>query len=274
MLWSPLGGVRVSADACGVGGVLEWNRSHELNFVFVAIKKKSRALNLPWIQNLFNDHLKSPIFQLFFFLLIVAIHRDRIYRLRLDNLKLLQKAEWEVPKETFETCVQKGQIENDCRNFITVLHEYNHNLLACGTNAYSPNCSWRHIDNLKLIGYETGVGKSPFNPHANISTLMTTDGKMFVASPTDFSSSDPAIIRVDLAVKDSKLFRTKQYEQWFDKPQFVGSFEHDKFVYFVFREVAIELGSGGKAIYSRIARVCKNDNGNLTDNLCCDFRVL
>lgn len=92
---------------------------------------------------------------------------------------------------------------------------------------------------------------------------MTNDGKMFVASPTDFSSSDPAILRVDLAVSDSKLIRSKQNNfEWLNGPQFVGSFEYDRFVYFVFREVAIEVGNYEKVVYSRIARVCKNDNGN------------
>lgn len=190
-------------------------------------------------------------------------YRDRIYRLSLFNLELMNTAEWAVPTKTFETCVSKGQPENDCRNFITVLHEMNNNLLACGTFAYSPNCSWRNIDSLKLVGYEKGVGKSPFSPHANITTLMTDTGKMFVASPTDFSSSDPAILRVDLAVTDSKIIRSKQNNfEWLNNPQFVGSFEYSGFVYFVFREVAIEVGNYEKVVYSRIARVCKNDNGN------------
>lgn len=49
-----------------------------------------------------------------------------------------------------------------------------------------------------------------------------------------------------------------------NSPQFVGSFENSDFVYFVFREVAVEVSSYGKAVYSRIARVCKNDNGNFS----------
>ena len=147
-----------------------------------------------------------------------------------------------------------------------VLHEYKDKLLSCGTFAYSPSCSWRNIDNLSLISYEKGVGKSPFNPRANITTLMTNDGKMLIGSATDFSGSDSAILRTDISISDSKILRTKQSNsEWLNSPQFVGSFEHSDFIYFVFREVAIEVGSYGKAVYSRIARVCKNDNGNTSD---------
>jgi chondroitin sulfate proteoglycan 4 len=145
-----------------------------------------------------------------------------------------------------------------------VLQEYKDKLLSCGTFAYSPSCSWRNIDSLNLISYEKGVGKSPFNPRANITTFMTSDGKMFIGSATDFSGSDSAILRADLSISDSKILRTKQYNsEWLNAPHFVGSFEHSDFIYFVFREVAVD--SYGKAVYSRIARVCKNDNGNTSD---------
>lgn len=41
--------------------------------------------------------------------------------------------------------------------------------------------------------------------------------------------------------------RTPQYNsKWLNEPQFVGSFDDDKFVYFVFREPAIEYMNCGK----------------------------
>ncbi|GBP26619.1 Semaphorin-5A [Eumeta japonica] len=59
--------------------------------------------------------------------------------------------------------------------------------------------------------------------------------------------------------------RTSQYDyKWLYDPQFVGSFEDDNFVYFVFREIALEYMNCGKKIYSRIARICKNDSGGNT----------
>lgn len=46
-----------------------------------------------------------------------------------------------------------------------------------------------------------------------------------------------------------------------DKPDFVGTYEIGDFVYFFFRETAVEYMNCGKTIYSRIARVCKKDTG-------------
>lgn len=55
------------------------------------------------------------------------------------------------------------------------------------------------MENLNVTRYDKGVAKCPFNPHANITTLMTENGQMFIGSPTDFSGSDPAILRVDVS---------------------------------------------------------------------------
>lgn len=41
----------------------------------------------------------------------------------------------------------------------------------------------------------------------------------------------------------------------------MGSFDIDEYVYFFFRETAVEYINCGKAIYSRVARVCKKDTG-------------
>lgn len=44
-------------------------------------------------------------------------------------------------------------------------------------------------------------------------------------------------------------------------PNFVSSFSDKDHVYFWFREGAVEYMNCGKAVYSRIGRVCKNDRG-------------
>lgn len=49
-------------------------------------------------------------------------------------------------------------------------------------------------------------------------------------------------------------------------PNFVNSFQYDDYVYFLFREAAIEYTNCGKVIYSRIGRVCKNDLGGTRAN--------
>lgn len=44
-------------------------------------------------------------------------------------------------------------------------------------------------------------------------------------------------------------------------PSFVNSFPHSEHVYFFFRETAVEYINCGKAIFSRVARVCAKDKG-------------
>ena len=91
---------------------------------------------------------------------------------------------------------------------------------------------------------------------------MTSDGDYFVGSPTDFQSMDHAIYRMKGHNVDIYTLRTVQYSfKWLAQPNFVAQFETKEFVYFVFRETAAEVMNCGEAIYSRIARVCKNDQG-------------
>ena len=58
------------------------------------------------------------------------------------------------------------------------------------------------------------------------------------------------------------VLRTSQFNSlWLSGPDFVATFETRRFIYFLFRETATEAMNCGKAVYSRIARVCKNDEG-------------
>lgn len=59
------------------------------------------------------------------------------------------------------------------------------------------------MDNLNVTKLDKGVAKCPFNPHANITTLMTENGKLFIGSPTDFMGTDPAILRADVVKVNS-----------------------------------------------------------------------
>lgn len=72
---------------------------------------------------------------------------------------------------------------------------------------------------------------------------------------------DSAIVRS--GSKISQILRTAPYDsKWLNTDtNFLLSFEHGSFVYFLFRETAVEYINCGKAIYSRIGRVCKSDAG-------------
>lgn len=184
----------------------------------------------------------------------------------MDNLKLLEKAIWEAPSNKTGLCKLKGQTEQNCHNFIKVLLLYNNKLFTCGTNAFSPQCSWRKVRTIKkikliliilfifqveklseVISWVDGIAKCPYNPNANITALISNSGDYYVGGPTDFSGSDTAIYRSNLEYERSLALRTNQYNsKWLDDPQFVGSFETNHFVYIVFRENAIEYTNNGK----------------------------
>ncbi|XP_012550340.1 semaphorin-5B isoform X1 [Bombyx mori] len=222
---------------------------------------------LAFDSDIFEDNNTKSFSQLLFDVardqLIVGA-RDALYRLSLRGLRELERADWPAPVEKTRLCQMKGQTEDDCHNYIKVLLSYGHKLFACGTNAFSPSCSWREIESLNTISEQTsGVAHCPYNPHSNVTAILAANGEYYAGTPTDFSSSDPAICRSrGASPTNSVTLRTTQYDyNWLNEPQFVGSFEDDNFVYFVYREVAVEYMNCGKIIYSRIARICKNDAG-------------
>ena len=95
------------------------------------------------------------------------------------------------------------------------------------------------------------MAKCPYSPHSNITSLMASNGDYYIASPTDFSGQDFSIYRL---MGSSNRLRTMQYNsKWLNMPEFVGSFETDHFVYFFFREVAVEYINCGKVVLGPVS---------------------
>ncbi|KAK7083551.1 Sema domain, partial [Halocaridina rubra] len=79
-------------------------------------------------------------------------------------------------------------------------------------------------------------------------------GQLYVGTIADFAALEPLIYREPL--------RTEQYDlSILNAPNFVSSFALGDFVYFFFREIAVEYLNCGKTLYSRVARVCRHDKG-------------
>ncbi|PSN57450.1 Semaphorin-1A [Blattella germanica] len=98
-----------------------------------------------------------------------------------------------------------------------------------------------------------GRGLIPFDPDHN-STAVFSDGQLYAATVADFSGTDPLIYREPLRTERSDL---KQL----NAPNFVSSMAYDDYIFFFFRETAVEYINCGKTVYSRVARVCKHDKG-------------
>lgn len=94
----------------------------------------------------------------------------------------------------------------------------------------------------------SGVARASYSPRANMTALLTAQGVYYVGTLTDFSGVDPAIVRISLESSSPHAVRTVQRNtKWLnDEAQFAGSFETDKFVYFLFREPAVEYINCGK----------------------------
>ncbi|CAL1546730.1 unnamed protein product [Lymnaea stagnalis] len=157
----------------------------------------------------------------------------------------------------------KGKV--GCDNFIRVLvRKSSERVYICGTNSFQPRCRHYEItDNghfkmVKKEESEGGTGVCPFDPKHN-STAIFTDGKLYSATVADADARDPLILQ---KTNENVLVRTQPRDSIFlNEPNFVSSFEKDDKVFFFFRETAVENINCGKTVFSRVARVCKQDKG-------------
>ncbi|CAL4114259.1 unnamed protein product, partial [Meganyctiphanes norvegica] len=184
--------------------------------------------------------------------------RNIVYNISIHNLQenIEERIEWNSQAQDSEVCFNKGKSQDECHNYIRVLSRLDEGkFLICGTNAYKPLC--RHYtqqENGKFNFIESsGVGKCPFNPRHN-STYVFTDGHLYSGTVADFQGITPLIFREPLKTDPN------DYQQ-LNAPDFVHSFDFGDFVFFFFRETATEYMNCGKRVYSRVARVCKDDKG-------------
>ncbi|XP_077993050.1 semaphorin-5A-like isoform X2 [Glandiceps talaboti] len=196
--------------------------------------------------------------------------RDNLFRLSLADLTVIEVIEWKADAEAMEECKNKmkGKSEEDCRNFIRVLLPWGNSVFVCGTYAFAPQCGWRNITSLNFVTSSVhGTSKCPYNPDHNNTALISSTGDIYSGTVTDFTARDPVIKRV---YGNLPTLRTVQSNsKWLSEPNFVSSYEIGSYIYFYFRETAVEYMNCGKTIYSRVARVCKNDAGGhflLEDN--------
>jgi len=261
----------------------KWDENVRPKLVFDFLNKESSLANTAdsedpnqshVIRRFLGNHTHTDYFKLLRkdgnSLLIGA--RNIVYNISLPTLEenIDQRITWDPKHQDQELCLLKGKQEVDCQNYIRVLvqldsrhPEGKEELLVCGTNAYNPMC--RHYltdvstnnnkkNDRSLVQKEfSGRGFCPYDPRHN-STSIYADGELYAGTVADFSATDALIIK--------KRLRTEQYDlKHLNEPHFVSSLEDDKHVYFFFRESAVEFMNCGKAIFSRVARVCKSDQG-------------
>ncbi|KAG9270901.1 semaphorin-3F-like [Astyanax mexicanus] len=187
-----------------------------------------------------------------------------------------RKIYWPAIPERIQDCLMAGKDPQlECGNFLRVLEAYNQtHLYACGTGAFNPRCAFIPVhlfrmaeeQTLQYEQTETGKGKCPYDPHQRTATAVI-DGELYAGITSDFMSRDSAFFR---SLGERHVIRTEQYDPtWLQEAEFVhvammkeSDNEEDDKVYMFFTERAQEAeGPAGKVLYSRVARVCKNDIG-------------
>ncbi|XP_071453669.1 semaphorin-2A-like [Hetaerina americana] len=209
---------------------------------------------------------------------------DAVYRLNSANItgSDCERDSLSLEPSSVANCVSRGKSEHfDCRNHIRVIQPMadGSRLYICGTNAHSPK-DWVIHSNLTHLprheyvpGIGTGIAKCPFDPNDNSTAVWIETGNpgnlpgLYSGTNAEFTKADTVIFRTDLhnlttGRREFAFKRTLKYDsKWLDKPNFVASFDVGKYVFFFFRETAVEYINCGKSIYSRVARVCKRDTG-------------
>uniref|UniRef100_A0A8C6ZT89 Semaphorin 6D n=1 Tax=Nothoprocta perdicaria TaxID=30464 RepID=A0A8C6ZT89_NOTPE len=190
--------------------------------------------------------------------------RDTLYIAGSKSVSFLvcfeQKLTWRSRQQDRENCAMKGKHKDECHNFIKVFVPRNDEMVfVCGTNAFNPMCRYYRLSTLEYDGEEiSGLARCPFDARQT-NVALFADGKLYSATVADFLASDAVIYR---SMGDGSALRTIKYDsKWIKEPHFLHAIEYGNYVYFFFREIAVEHNNLGKAVYSRVARICKNDMG-------------
>ncbi|XP_048224717.1 semaphorin-4B isoform X1 [Perognathus longimembris pacificus] len=186
-----------------------------------------------------------------------------------------QELLWPADTERKQQCSFKGKDpKRDCQNYIKILLPLNGtHLFTCGTAAFSPLCTYINVANFTLardaagnVLLEDGKGRCPFDPNFK-STALVVDGELYTGTVSSFQGNDPAIARS----QSPRPTKTESSLNWLQDPAFVASAHipesvgslqgDDDKIYFFFSETGQEFEFFGNTIVSRVARVCKGDEG-------------
>ncbi|XP_068518725.1 semaphorin-4A isoform X2 [Anas acuta] len=170
-------------------------------------------------------------------------------------------------EKTSECAFKKKSRETECFNFIRVLVALNQtHLYVCGTYAFSPACTYIHLENFTLVSsgksqpFLDGKGQCPFDPQHTYTALLV-DGELYAGTMNNFQGNEPIISR---SLGSRTLLKTDAFLRWLSADAaFVASFSipNDDKVYFFFEETADEFDFFERLLVPRVARVCKSDVG-------------
>ncbi|KAJ8281238.1 hypothetical protein GJAV_G00065180 [Gymnothorax javanicus] len=156
--------------------------------------------------------------------------------------------------------------ETPCENIVTVIEPFQGCLFICGTNANMPLC-WKVYPTVgtqssRVIKNGEGAEISP-PVYTQNSLSLTVEGDLYAAAPL---SADGLLVQ--FRRKAGNRTRVWMYDKWLTEPTFVSASwirhredrDQEK-IYMFFREKNLDPCPDADPWISRIARVCKVDEG-------------
>uniref|UniRef100_A0A667ZY37 Sema domain, immunoglobulin domain (Ig), short basic domain, secreted, (semaphorin) 3E n=1 Tax=Myripristis murdjan TaxID=586833 RepID=A0A667ZY37_9TELE len=197
--------------------------------------------------------------------------KNTLYSLSLDRVNTHHREiHWATTESQVEECLMKGREKPECANYIKVLQQYNQtHLLACGTGAFNPVCGLVRVGHTGLFSLdkesiESGRGRCPYDPNSPCTSTLSR-GELYIGLYTDYWENDGALCRLN----NQTYTRTERDDrQQLSEPKFIGSAvipdnddRDDDKVYFFFTEREMDAQGVNKAVFTRVGRVCANDQG-------------
>ncbi|XP_077372937.1 semaphorin-7A isoform X2 [Festucalex cinctus] len=180
---------------------------------------------------------------------------DFVFKLDLDRYQITQNISLEATRE--EPCQR-----DPCENVITVIQKFGDILFVCGTNGHRPHCWTVASSSANVTGHQDGTGISPFTYTQN-SLSLTVEGDLYAAASLDTDGSSLQFRR-----KSGRRANMWMYDSWVSEPTFVSASwvkrkddPAKEKIYIFFREKNSDHNPEADPWISRVARVCKTDEG-------------
>ncbi|MEQ2267131.1 hypothetical protein XENORESO_002128 [Xenotaenia resolanae] len=171
-----------------------------------------------------------------------------------------------IEKFPITTTGQQQCSDGPCKNVITVIEKFQDDLFVCGTNGHTPKC-WKLFPSVKnqtceVVSSYEGAGISPLVHTHNCLTL-AVDGDLYAAAPLGIDGDSLQFRR-----KAGKRTNVWMYNRWLSEPTFISASwvkrvddpENEK-IYIFFREKNSDHSPDADPWISKVARVCKTDEG-------------
>ncbi|XP_014003985.2 semaphorin-3E isoform X2 [Salmo salar] len=258
--------------------VFLWSSAHSAQSVYPRIRlshKELCELNRTWVFQGPGPSLQTQT------MMLEEAHerlyvgaKNTLYSLSLERVNHQHREiDWASSESQVEDCMMKGKEKPECANYIKVLQQFNTtHLLACGTGAFNPLCATIRVGHagqarqfeLEEQSVESGRGRCPYDHNSPVTSTLDR-GELYIGLYTDYWENDAALCRLN---NQSYTRTERDNRQQLNEPKFIGSVvipdnddRDDDKVYFFFTERGMDAEGVNKAVYTRVGRVCANDQG-------------